>query len=333
MDIKTLLKYAVDHKASDLHLSSEMIPMVRVDGMLEQVAGATKVSEANFAKMVLQLLGNDDAQRLNGLREVDKTFVDPDYGRFRINIFRHSNGLGVALRVIHKEIPTCSELGLSDIFYKLCDQANGLIILAGPTGSGKTTTIASMLQHINSTKSGHIITLEDPIEYLHECNKCLIHQREVGSHTESFNGALRAVLREDPNYIFVGEMRDAETIRLTLTAAETGHLVFATLHTSSAAETINRVIDVFQPAEKAMVRSVLASSLRGVISQVLVKRKGGGRIAVQEVMICSPAVKNMIREDKVHQIYSVIQTGQEMGMRTLEQHMLELSIKGLIERE
>lgn len=333
MDINVLLTYAVEHNASDLHLSAGLVPLVRVDGMLQQVAEAEKLDGAVLHDILRQILLSEDITLLSTRREIDCTFNSPTLGRFRINVFHQSQGIAVALRVIPKKIPTFAELGFSDIFYQICNMPNGLVVLAGPTGSGKTTTIASVLEYINATQNGHIVTLEDPIEYAFEPKRCLVHQREIGIHTESFGAALRAVLREDPDYIFVGEMRDLETIKLALTAAETGHLVFATLHTSSAAETINRIVDVFQASEKAMVRSILASSLRAVISQVLVKRKNGGRVAAQEIMICNSAIKNMIREDKTHQIYSVIQTGHEVGMRTLEQHLQELIKKGMVDAE
>lgn len=335
MNIISLLLYAIEHKASDLHLSSGLVPLVRVDGSLRAVEGEKELDEASLTDILRQLLPAEVTGLLATRSEIDKTFSLPNaegLGRFRINVFRHNRGISAALRVIHSIIPSFTDLGFPEIFYKLCDMPHGLILVTGPTGSGKTTTIASMIDFINGTKSGHIITLEDPIEYLFDCKKCLVHQREIGVHTESFSAALRAVLREDPNFIFVGEMRDLETIQLALTAAETGHLVFATLHTSSAAETINRIVDVFDSAEKAMVRSMLASSLRAVISQVLIKKKrGGGRVAAQEIMVCTPAVKNMIREEKSHQIYSVIQTGQESGMRTLDQHLYELAKKDVIE--
>lgn len=333
MDITSLLLYALEKKASDLHLSSGLVPRIRVDGNLQPVSNAKPLDEDTLLAMLHQTLPPEVIGLLDTKSEIDKTFSALDKGRFRINVFRQSRGISAALRVISSVIPTFSELGFPESYYNLCDIPHGLILVTGPTGSGKTTTIASMIEYINNAKNGHIVTLEDPIEYIYECKKCLVHQREIGVHTESFSAALRAVLREDPNIIFVGEMRDLETIRLALTAAETGHLVFATLHTSSAAETINRVVDVFDAAEKSMVRSMLASSLRAVIAQVLLKRKGGvGRIAAQEIMICTPAIKNMIREEKSHQIYSAIQTGQELGMRTLEQHISELKGQGLIEQ-
>lgn len=334
MDINSLLLYALENNASDLHLSSGLIPLIRIDGNLQPVVGAKRLDENALLAMLHQILPPEVISLLTTKCEIDKTFSAPasSRGRFRINVFRQNRGTSAALRVIHTDIPSFTELGFSEIFYKLCDMPNGLILVTGPTGSGKTTTIASMIEYINNTKQGHIVTLEDPIEYIYEGKKCLVHQREIGVHTESFGTALRAVLREDPNFIFVGEMRDLETIKLALTAAETGHLVFATLHTSSASETINRIVDVFDAAEKTMVRSMLASSLRAVIAQVLVKRKNSsGRVAAQEIMLCTPAVKNMIREEKTHQIYSVIQTGQEFGMRTLEQHRQELAKKGVIE--
>lgn len=331
-DITSLLQYAHELNASDLHLSTGLVPLIRVDGWLQPVINAKPLDDAVLNKVLQQILPKEIFPLLANRREIDMSFGITNVGRFRVNVFKQSNGLGIAIRLIPENIPSFSDIGLGEIFYKLCDLPHGLILVTGPTGSGKSTTIASMVEYINDTKNGHIITLEDPIEYVYESKKCLVHQREVGRHTESFSDALRAGLRQDPDFIVVGEMRDLETIRLALTAAETGHLVFATLHTNSAAETINRIVDVFPSFEKSMVRSILASSLRAVISQILVRKKGGGRIAAHEIMICNAAIKNMIREDRTHQIYSVIQTGQEKGMQTLEQHIQELLRNDLIDK-
>lgn len=327
--ISDLLQYTISKNASDLHLSAGVAPRIRFDGELEDIAGEAPLDEATLYKMLEEIVPERYRKNLTTRLETDLAISSGD-GRFRVNIFKQNRGPSAAFRFIPKDIPAFDKLDLTNTAPKLCSLPHGLILVTGPTGSGKTTTIASMLNFINSTNTSHIITIEDPIEYIHECKKCLIHQREVGLHTASFSDALRAALREDPDFIFVGEMRDLETIRLALTAAETGHLVFATLHTNSAAETINRIIDVFPSSEKDLVRSLLASSLRAVISQILLKKKNGGRIAAREIMLCTTAVKNLIRENKVHQIYSVIQTGQEKGMQTLEQHLQLLRKNGVL---
>ena len=254
----------------------------------------------------------------------------PNIARFRVNAYQQQRGPSIAFRAIPDNVPTLGELGFQGRFENLCDLPNGIIIVTGPTGSGKSTTLAAMIDYINTTMNKHIITIEDPIEFIHKCKNCLINQREINHSTKSFNAALRSALREDPDIILVGEMRDLETIRLALTAAETGHLVFATLHTNSAAKTIDRIIDVFPAAEKDMVRAMLAESLRAVIAQTLLKRPGGGRIAAQEVMVCTPAIRNLIRENKIPQILSAIQTGQAQGMNTMEQHLQKLAQENLI---
>lgn len=332
MDIHELLSYSVNHKASDLHLSSGCIPLIRVDGLLHPVPLSTELDEVTISRMVKEILPEDFATKV--LAELDSDFsIDiPKVARFRVNVFRQFRGNSVAFRCIPMRVPTIEELQLSDIFYRLCELRNGLILVTGPTGAGKTTTLAAMIDYINRSKQSHIVTIEDPIEYVHDSDKkCLIQQREVKRHTESFGSALRAALREDPNYIFVGEMRDLETIRLALTAAETGHLVLATLHTNSAASAVDRIIDVFPSSEKPLIRSILSNSLRAVIAQVLVKRISGGRIAAQEIMLCNAAIRNMIRDDKVHQIDSVIQTSQQYGMCTLEQSLKNLALQNSID--
>lgn len=327
--ILELLQYAVSKNASDLHLSAGVVPCIRFDGELENIEGESALDEAAIYKMLAEICPERHRASLTSKTEIDLA-VSASGGRFRVNIFKQNRGPGAAFRFIPKDIPSFDALDLTNIAPKLCSLPHGLILVTGPTGSGKTTTIASMISYINEHNASHIVTIEDPIEYIHDCKKCLVDQREVGLHTASFSDALRAVLREDPDFIFVGEMRDLETIRLALTAAETGHLVFATLHTNSAAETINRIIDVFPASEKDMVRSLLSSSLRAVISQILLKKKSGGRIAAREIMLCTMAIKNLIRENKVHQIYSVIQTGQEKGMQTLEQHLQLLKKQNLL---
>jgi twitching motility protein PilT len=331
MDIRDLLTYAVEHNASDLHLSAGLVPMVRLDGDLFPVDGASVLEETDLVTMLKDILPPERFSQLSECFEMDLSLAMPKLARFRVNIFRILFGLGAAFRIIPMEMLTLKELGMPEVLTDLCTLHNGLVLLTGPTGTGKSTTLAAMIHYINSNKRSHILTIEDPIEFVHQSDQCLIQQREVHQHTEDFKYALRSALREDPDIILVGEMRDLETIRLALTAAETGHLVLATLHTSSAAETINRVIDVFPGDERALVRSILSDTLRAVVSQILVKKKGGGRIAAQEIMICNPAIRNLIREDKIPQIYSVIQTGKTLGMQTLEQHLKKLLLDGVVE--
>lgn len=328
MDIEQLLQYTVSKKASDLHLSTGEVPVVRIDGDLYKVPHSSVMNDASLESMLRKVVPDRYISKLTAFHDIDLSFEIPKLSRFRVNIFRQYRGLSAAFRAIPVMIPTIDQLELPRIFYQLCHLHSGLILVTGPTGSGKTTTLAAMLNYINETQSKHVITIEDPIEYVHECKKCLIEQREIHLHAEGFNQALSAALREDPDYILVGEMRNLETIRLALTAAETGHLVFATLHTNSAPKTIDRIVDVFPGEEKAMVRSMLSESLQGVVTQVLVRKIGGGRMVAQEIMLCSTAIRNMIRENKIPQIYSAIQTGQLLGMQTLDQ-----SLQNLVKRE
>ena len=334
MDINKLLAYTVSHRASDLHLSSGVVPRVRIDSELQPVAEAAILDEPTIKIMLGQLLSEQYKDVLNEQLDIDLGLGSEQLqARFRVNIFQQNRGISVAIRYLPLQPPTLTELNLPDIFHELCAMQNGLVIVTGPTGSGKSTTLAAMIEYINSVESGHILTVEDPIEYLHECKKCLVQQREVKKHTRSFDTALRAALREDPDYILVGEMRDLETIRLALTAAETGHLVFATLHTNSAADSIDRIVDVFPTYEKSLIRAMLANSLRAVVAQRLLKKIGGGRLAAFELMICNNAIRNLIRENKIAQIYSAIQTGQEQGMQTLARNVKELIEQGLIAKE
>lgn len=332
MNIVDLLQYTISHKASDLHLSSGIAPMVRIDGDLAKIPNLPILASDELYKMLQEVVPGKYKEEVESKLDADFAISVEGLSRFRVNIFHQFRGISAAFRALPAHIPTFDELGFPEVFLKLCTLPHGLILVTGPTGSGKTTTMASMINHINKISHGHILTIEDPIEYVFESHNCLVQQREIKQHTNSFSSALRAALREDPDYILVGEMRDLETIRLALTAAETGHLVFATLHTNSASESIDRIIDAFPSAEKSMVRSILAGSLQAVISQILVKRNGGGRVAAQEIMLCNTAIRNLIREDKVPQIYSIIQTNSDKGMRTLAQHLQELEANDVVNK-
>ena len=332
MDIVKLLTYTVSHNASDLHLSTGRPPLIRIDGDLKTIPKTDVLNEDDIMSMLKDVIPSEIAKVLPKELDIDLSITVPEVSRFRLNIFSQYRGISAAFRTIPIKIPTIEGLGLSDIHYKLCDLPHGLILVTGPTGSGKTTTIAAMINYINENQYGHILTIEDPIEYVHQPKKALVQQREIKTNTKSFQVALRAALREDPDYILVGEMRDLETIQLALTAAETGHLVFASLHTSSAAKTIDRIIDVFPMFEKDMVRSLLSESLQAVISQVLVKKVDGGRTVAQEIMLANTAVRNLIRENKVHQLYSAIQTGQTLGMQTLEQSLEKLVAEKVVDK-
>ena len=324
MNIKELLAHVVKSKASDLHLSSGLSPIMRVDGELESIKGEPVLQESVLIEMLKEVLTESQFARLEEVFELDLSVVIEGLSRFRLNVFHQLRGISAVFRVIPTEIISIEQLGLPDILNKLCSLPNGLVLITGPTGHGKSTTLAAMVDYINDTTAQHILTLEDPIEFVHKSKKCLVQQREIHSHTDSFADALRVALREDPDVILVGELRDIETIRLALTAAETGHLVLATLHTSSAAKSVYRIIDVFPAGEKELVRSILSESLQAIVSQVLLPKIGGGRVVAYELMICTPAIRNLIREDKVPQIYSVIQTNRKLGMKTLAQHIEEL---------
>lgn len=332
MNIKELLAFAVEHKASDLHLSSGLVPLVRIDGDLIPVANEPELQKETLLNMLQEILPAERYQTLTEQYELDLSLALPELNaRFRVNVFYQLRGISVVFRIIPEEILTLEQLEMPPILSKLTQLPNGIVLVTGPTGCGKSTTLAAMIKHINDTRNCHIVTIEDPIEFIYQSQKSLIQQREVHQHTKSFANALRAVLREDPDVILVGEMRDLETMRLAMTAAETGHLVFATLHTSSAAKTINRVIDVFPSGEKDLIRAILADSLQAVISQRLLKKVGGGRVSAQEIMLCNLAVRNLIRENKIPQITSVIQTGKAAGMQTLADSMQDLVTKGYID--
>ncbi len=330
MDITELLAFVVKNKASDLHLSSGLPPMIRVHGDVRRI-NLPPMEHKDVHSMIYDIMNDGQRKFYEENLELDFSFAIPGLARFRVNAFVQNRGAAAVLRTIPSKILSLEELKCPKIFEELSDMPRGVVLVTGPTGSGKSTTLAAMVNHKNENEYGHILTVEDPIEFVHESKKCLINQREVGPHTLSFNNALRSALREDPDVILVGEMRDLETIRLALSAAETGHLVFGTLHTSSAAKTIDRIIDVFPAAEKEMVRSMLSESLKAVISQTLLKTKdGAGRVAAHEIMIGTPAIRNLIREAKVAQMYSAIQTGSNVGMQTLDQNLQDLVKRNIV---
>ena len=329
MDITELLAFSVKNKASDLHLSAGLPPIIRVDGEMRKLNVPT-LNHKEVHALIFEIMNDKQRKEYEENLETDFSFEVKDLSRFRVNTFVQNRGAAAVLRTIPNEILSLDDLGAPQIFKNIINQPTGIILVTGATGSGKSTTLAAMIDHINSTKREHILTIEDPIEFVHENKLCLLNQREVHRDTHSFNNALRSALREDPDIILVGELRDLETIRLAISAAETGHLVFGTLHTNSAPKTIDRLIDVFPAAEKSMIRSMLSESLRAVISQTLLKKNGGGRVAAHEIMLGTPAIRNLIREDKVPQMYSVIQTGQSHGMQTMDQCLQRLVAQGII---
>ncbi|MGB0894763.1 MAG: type IV pilus twitching motility protein PilT [Parashewanella sp.] len=332
MEITELLAFSVKHKASDLHLSAGVPPMIRVDGEVRKI-NVPALEHADVQRLVYDIMNDKQRKDYEEHLEIDFSFEVPELARFRVNAFNQHRGAGAVFRTIPSDILTLDQLGAPEIFKKISSFPRGLVLVTGPTGSGKSTTLAAMIDYINEQRHEHILTIEDPIEFVHDSKQSLINQREVHRDTHSFNAALRSALREDPDVILVGEMRDLETIRLAMTAAETGHLVFGTLHTTSAAKTIDRVVDVFPAAEKDMVRTMLSESLQAVISQTLIKKVDGGRVAAHEIMLGTPAIRNLIREDKVAQMYSAIQTGMAHGMQTLEQSLQGLMNRGVITRQ
>ena len=328
--MQDLLREAADKGASDLHLSAGEPPLLRVHGDLVRIDHPA-VTPAQVTELVNSIMSDAQRATFEAEHEVDFACELEGKGRFRVNVFVHSRGPGAVLRTIPTKIPALDTLHMPPVLKELCTRERGLVLVTGPTGSGKSTTLAAMVDVINQTWDAHILTIEDPIEFVHPPKRCLVNQREVGPHTNSFSNALRSALREDPDVILIGEMRDLETISLALTAAETGHLVFGTLHTSSAPKTIDRIIDVFPAGQQGQIRTMLSESLEAVVAQTLLKKKGGGRVAACEVLIGTPAVRNLIREGKLHQITSMMQTGQRLGMQTLDMGLADLVKRGLIE--
>lgn len=331
MNMAELLTFSAQQGASDLHLSSGLPPMIRVDGEIRRINLPAMLGEQVYS-LLNEIMNEQQRSDYTKFLEADFSYELSGVARFRVNVFQQNRGAAAVCRTIPAKVLTLEELGLGDVFRTIADMSRGLVLVTGPTGSGKSTTLAAMIDYLNSSKQQHILTVEDPIEFVHQSKLSLVNQREVHRDTLGFNQALRSALREDPDIILVGELRDLETIRLALTAAETGHLVFATLHTSSAAKTIDRVVDVFPAAEKSMVRSMLSESLQAVIAQTLLKKEGGGRVAAHEIMLGTPAIRNLIREDKTAQMYSAMQTGGALGMQTLDSCLQGLLAQGLISR-
>ena len=331
-DIVQLLAFSVQHKASDLHLSADLPPMVRIDGDITRINSAALDSN-DVHNMIVEIMTDQQCKYFENNLEIDFSFEIAGCARFRVNAFNQNRGNAAVFRTIPSEVQSLEALDCPQIFRQIAALQRGLVLVIGPTGSGKSTTLAAIIDYKNQTEHGHILTIEDPIEFIHESRKCLVNQREIDRDTNSFKQALRSALREDPDTILVGELRDLETISLALTAAETGHLVFASLHTRSAAKTIDRIIDVFPANDKDMVRSMLSESLQAVVSQTLCKKIGGGRVAAHEIMMSTPAIRNLIREDKIALMYSAIQTGQDVGMQTLDQCLQRILQQGVITRE
>jgi twitching motility protein PilT len=332
MDITQLLAFGVEQGASDVHLSSGEPPRIRIHGDLKNLENPA-LSREQVHAMLFDIMTDGQRKGFEEFRDIDFSFHMGDVARFRVNVFMQQNGEAAVFRTIPEKILNLEQLGMPRIMQEFCKREKGLVLVTGPTGSGKSTTLAAMMDFINDDFEGHILTVEDPIEFVHKSKKCLVNQRELGAHTHSFANALRAALREDPDVILVGEMRDLETIQLTLTAAETGHLVFATIHTSSAPDTVSRIVDVFPPAQQAQIRTQFAESIEAVVTQTLLKRKGGGRVAAVEIMTGTTAVRNLIREEKIHQLAGTMQVSQKDGMQTMDMALSDLVSKGVVTRE
>lgn len=332
MTMQDLLDFSVQQGASDLHISAGSPPVIRIDGDIEKI-NMPKLSANEAQNIIYEIMNEEQINNFEKKLEADFSVTIPNLSRFRVNVFMQNRGIAAAIRTIPSKVLSLDDIKAPDVFKQLARLNKGLILVTGPTGSGKSTTLAAMVDYINENYHHHILTIEDPIEFLHESKKSLINQREVHKDTKSFGTSLRSALREDPDIILVGELRDLETVTLALTAAETGHLVLATLHTNSAAKTIHRIVEIFPAEEQQMIRTILSESLNGVISQILLKRKTGGRIAVHEIMLGTTPIRNLIRENKVPQMYSIIETSQKEGMQTLDQHLCELVEKNLISKE
>lgn len=328
--IEVLLDEVIKKKASDLHLQVGLPPMLRIDGALVAVTGADALDEESLETLIFSILDEDQKQILIKDKEFDFSFAFGDLGRFRVNAFHERGNMAAALRLIPNELLTIEQLGLPQIVNKFAEYPRGLVLVTGPTGSGKSTSLAAMVDKINNEESRHIITIEDPIEFTHKSKKSVIVQREVHYDTYSFSAALRSALREDPDVVLIGEMRDLETIASAITIAETGHLVFATLHTNSAAQSIDRMIDVFPPHQQPQIRAQLSNILMAIVSQRLIPTIGGGRVAAAEILVATPAVRNIIREGKAHQLEAVIQTGAEFGMQSMDKQLVQLIHGGTI---
>ncbi|MBI4402265.1 MAG: type IV pilus twitching motility protein PilT [Nitrospirae bacterium] len=331
MDITQLLTFGVEQSASDCHLSAGEPPMLRIHGELKKLDHPV-LSKEDVHAMIFDMMNDTQRKVFQETRECDFSFEMGDIARFRVNVFMQRRGEGAVFRTIPTKILALEQLGMPPILRQLCEREKGLVLVTGPTGSGKSTTLAAMLDFLNDTFEGHILTIEDPIEFVHKSKKCLVNQRELGPHTLSFSNALRAALREDPDIILVGEMRDLETIQLALSAAETGHLVFGTLHTSSAPKTVDRIIDVFPPNQQSQVRAQFAESIEGVITQTLLKKKGGGRVAALEIMVGTTAIRNLVREAKLHQIPGIMQASKKDGMQTMDMALMDLVTRGVVTR-
>ena len=334
MDLAEILRQVVQSQASDLHLAVGLPPVMRIDGHLQKLEGYPDLSTNESRELIYSILNQDQRQKLETEWEVDLSYSLYGQARFRVNVFFHKGTLAAAFRLIPVSIKTIDELGLPKVLHSFCNKPRGFILVTGPTGSGKSTTLAAIIDEINATRSDHIVTIEDPIEFLHTHKRCVVNQREVGSDTKGFPVALRSALRQDPDVILIGEMRDLETIQIALTAAETGHLVFATLHTQDCPQTIDRIIDVFPPYQQEQIRVQIAATLEGIVTQQLLpKSSGSGRVAACEVLISTPAAKNLIREGKTHQLYTVMQTGGQYGMQTMNSCLADLVKRRQITRE